>query len=602
MHYTYVMLPLMIAAAVNIAVGIYAWMHRGVPGARIAAVLLFAVGEWAIGSVFEVGSTDLVGKILWSKVEYFGITTVPAAWFLFATVYSGRETVLRGVQVALIAVIPCATVVLAVTNDFHGLIWREVVLGESGGVSYMDPTYGVGFFVYVVYSYAVLLSGAIVIVHRLLHSKQLFRGQGVVLLLAVLAPWVGNLLYVFGLTPLPRLDLTPFGFTVTGLLVVWALFRFRLLGIVPVARDTVIENMDDGVIVVDTEGRIVDLNAAAVELIGCHDSKMIGRTAGEALSESPILLDMLKKHAGTRDVHREIATGDGDAQRFFDVQVSPLRGRRNAVTGHLAVLHDITERRRDERRLRAAHNQLEMRVSERTTELARTNEALKIEIAERRSAEEQLTESLREKEVLLKEIHHRVKNNLQVISSLLYLQSKDVKDERTYRMFQESQNRVKSMALIHEKLYQADDLARIDLGEYLRNLSEHLFESYRVEVGVVKLRVEVEEVGVGVDVAIECGLIVNELISNSLKYGLADGRQGEVYVELRRRGGEEVEMVVGDTGVGMPEGVEIEHAQTLGLRLVKSLTRQLRGRVDYSGEAGVEFTIRFVPAAEETTA
>ncbi len=215
-----------------------------------------------------------------------------------------------------------------------------------------------------------------------------------------------------------------------------------------------------------------------------------------------------------------------------------------------------------------------------------------IDVTERNRAMEKLTASLKEKEVMLKEIHHRVKNNMQVISSMLRLQAGYIEDPKALELFQESQNRVKSMALIHEKLYQSQDLARIDFADYLRNLTNHLFRSYSGRADIT-LNIEVSDVRLGVDAGIPCGLIVNELVSNALKHAFPNGRPGQITVALRRENGTYV-LSVKDDGVGFPKDVDFRNTPSLGLQLVNTLVSQLDGSVELiSNGAGTEFRIEF---------
>jgi len=214
------------------------------------------------------------------------------------------------------------------------------------------------------------------------------------------------------------------------------------------------------------------------------------------------------------------------------------------------------------------------------------------DITERKRAEEQLKEALKEKEVLLKEIHHRVKNNLAVISSLLNMQSKYIKDKKTLEIFRESQNRVKTMALIHTKLYQSSDLARIDFGDYLRKLSADLLASYRLEPDTVSLKLDLENVYLDVSVAIPCGLIINELLSNALKHAFPQGRKGEVNIRLRVEE-EIIALTVSDNGAGFPEGIDFRNTESLGLQLVTALVMQLGGEIELKRENGTTFTISF---------
>jgi len=214
------------------------------------------------------------------------------------------------------------------------------------------------------------------------------------------------------------------------------------------------------------------------------------------------------------------------------------------------------------------------------------------DITQRKQAEDQIKASLREKEVLLKEVHHRVKNNLQVISSLLSLQSHHIKDKASLAMFQESQNRVQSMSLIHEKLYQSNNLSRIDMNEYTKDLTTSLFRSYADSAAAIKLKTKVADIFLDITTAIPCGLIINELTSNALKHGFPDGRQGEITIAMHPVNNK-IELVVSDTGVGFPEEIDFRNTTTLGMQLVITLVEQLEGTIGLDRRAGSAFTICF---------
>jgi PAS domain S-box-containing protein len=216
------------------------------------------------------------------------------------------------------------------------------------------------------------------------------------------------------------------------------------------------------------------------------------------------------------------------------------------------------------------------------------------DITQRFQDEEKIRSSLREKEVLLREIHHRVKNNLQVVSSLLGLQSRGTDDEQVRKHFRESQNRVQAMALIHEKLYQSESFSSVDFPEYLRQLASHLFRSYQVSSSRVVLRTEVADVRLSIDAAVPCGLVLNELLSNALKYAFPDGRDGAVLIRLTEEDDQGVvALTVADDGVGLPPEVGFWNTRTLGLRLVRSLVRQLGGDVEIDRSLGTRITVSF---------
>ncbi len=214
-------------------------------------------------------------------------------------------------------------------------------------------------------------------------------------------------------------------------------------------------------------------------------------------------------------------------------------------------------------------------------------------ITEQKHVERQIKTSLSEKEVLLQEIHHRVKNNLQVVSSLLSLQSEQIKDKEALTVFKESQDRVRAMALVHERLYKSQDLANIDFTGYVQSLANHLMRSYGSKAGAVSLDLKVEPVPLGIDAAIPCGLIINELVSNSLKYAFPNGEKGRILLRLNRESGNTLRLLVKDNGIGMPEGIDLSNSQTLGLKLVQGLVQQLGGILTYRNNNGAEFDISF---------
>jgi two-component sensor histidine kinase/HAMP domain-containing protein len=211
---------------------------------------------------------------------------------------------------------------------------------------------------------------------------------------------------------------------------------------------------------------------------------------------------------------------------------------------------------------------------------------------------DELQNSLKEKEVLLKEIHHRVKNNLQIITSLLYLQSLKIEDEATQSIFKDSQNRVKSLALVHEKLYQSKDLARIDFSDYLKNLSSFIFTTYKTNIQNLHIEYDLDEVYLSVEISVPLGLIINELLSNALKYAFKnddndDRTERRILIKLKKYIDDEYMISVSDNGNGLPDNFNIEETESLGLKLVTSLIQQIEGKLEVHPKNNTEFKITF---------
>lgn len=216
------------------------------------------------------------------------------------------------------------------------------------------------------------------------------------------------------------------------------------------------------------------------------------------------------------------------------------------------------------------------------------------DISQSKKAMSKLVDSLEEKEILLKEIHHRVKNNLQIISSLLNLQSLKSQNAFATDIFRESQSRIKSMALIHEKLYQSGDLSKIDFSEYVNNLCRELLNSYKINVGLISVIVDIKNVYLDIDTAIPCGLIINELISNVLKYAFKEGQKGQIIIQFLTDNTDEKLLVVSDNGAGLSNNFDLDKVSSLGIQLVKNLTRQLGGTCEFANNnPGTIVKIRF---------
>jgi two-component sensor histidine kinase len=226
-------------------------------------------------------------------------------------------------------------------------------------------------------------------------------------------------------------------------------------------------------------------------------------------------------------------------------------------------------------------------------QLAQDREALRAEMSIRERKECELEAALEDKEVLLKEIHHRVKNNLQIISSLLSLQSGGMTDPKALAQFRDSQSRIRSMALIHEQLYRSEDLSRIDFGTYLQALSEQLTQSYAPPGNGIGLQLNIDSILLDIDTAVPCGLLVSELVSNALKHAFPDGRGGKINIDMTVHDEGRIRLVVRDNGIGISDDLANRKTTSLGLQLVKSLTRQLRGTLQVDSSPETKFSIDF---------
>jgi PAS domain S-box-containing protein len=352
-YYLAYILAVFASAVAAAALSAYAWRHRTAPGAATFAWLMLTVAAWSLLVALELVSGTPSVLLVLVKVEYVAIASVPLALLAFALEYAGHQEWLVPRRLALLALIPLVTVVLYWTNEAHGLIWFDYNLPRQGPFLLQDVTYGAWFWVHIAYSYLLLSASTALIVLKALRSSHVYRRQAMAMLVGVSIPWVGNLLYVFRLSPVPYLDLTPFGFALGGLAFAWALFRYRLLDLAPVARDALIDSMSDGMIVLDEQKQIVDLNPVAQSMLGLSIAEAIGQPAAKVLSPWPDLVD----HWGHgSETYSEITVGQGQMQRHYDLGISALTDRHESLTGWLMVLHDVTERKKAENLQRALYD------------------------------------------------------------------------------------------------------------------------------------------------------------------------------------------------------------------------------------------------------
>jgi PAS domain S-box-containing protein len=328
--------------------------HFGRRGMATFMALMIAGLFWSLGYALELAATDLAAKILFVKIEFIGIPATVVAFFLFVAEYTGRDHWLTPRYLFLISIIPLLTIVLTWTNEYHGLMYSKIWLDTTGPFPAFAMTRGVWFWVHSAYSYGIMALAVVFLLQSISRSPQLYRGQATTLLLGVFAPWVGNAIYLSGRSPFPNLDLTPFAFAFTGLAFAWSLFGFRLLDVIPAARDTVFESIDDAIVVMDLQDRVIDMNAAARTLAGPSAKKAIGLPLIEAFPDQRALIGQF---LSVGQLRTEITFGVDDTAHTFELRLSELHNRTGGLNGRLAVLRDITQRKQVERKLAEARDQ-----------------------------------------------------------------------------------------------------------------------------------------------------------------------------------------------------------------------------------------------------
>ncbi|MBU1879363.1 MAG: diguanylate cyclase [Chloroflexi bacterium] len=363
LQYTPIAVMSLLTAGLAVVLAWAVWHRRTVPGRTAFAGLMLAAGEWALMRTLEAAAVEMTAKIFWAKLEYPGIVSVSVFWLIFVLRYTdfGSWLTRRRRHQLVLWIVPAITLALALTNEWHHLIWTTITPSPTRPTEILIYGHGTWFWVHAVYSYTLLLVGSLWLIRAAVRSYRVYRVQSAVILMATAMPWIGNAIYLTGLSPIPGLDLTPLSCVLTGLLLSWAIFRYRLFDLVPVARHTLIDNMADGVLVLDAQNRIVDVNPAAQHLIGAGPSGLIGQSASQALAPWP---DVVARYCDQRDVQDELVIDSVQPARYLDLRISLLVDRHGRFTGRLVVLRDISERKRAEIELQQANERLRERLAE----------------------------------------------------------------------------------------------------------------------------------------------------------------------------------------------------------------------------------------------
>lgn len=379
---------LLITAVVATVVAWLAYRQRPKPGATWLAGMLVAVAWWTVFYAFELPIQSMPARQPFMKLQWLASLTIPVLWFLFALEYTGRDRHVNRRSIAALLVVPAVVFAFVATFERHSLIYQDPQIVEQGGTYVVDHVFGPLFYVGVGYAYLVVLGGSLLFVSLVFDRSPTHRRQSVALLAAVLAPWLGNLVHVLDV-PMVALDPTPIAFLVTGVASYVALSELDLFEAVPVpdsiARDVVVEGMDDPVVVIDERNRVVDANPAAATVFGYDAAVALGRDAARVIPGYPEMLT---------DDRETVEVESGHGRRYFDVSVSEITNSNDRRIGKVVTLRDVTERTHDEQRLDVLNRVLRHNLRNEMNIVAACAEELS---ATADTAEMELVETIRER-------------------------------------------------------------------------------------------------------------------------------------------------------------------------------------------------------------
>lgn len=560
--------PLAVAAVLSVVLVLAALPQRASRDIRWFMVFSAGIFCWTVGYALEIAVPDLAGKIYAAKFQYLGVASVPGAWLLFTVGYASAGWP-RWTGAATLLV-PLLTLGLAWSNEAHGLIWSATELRPGPGFDLLLLEYGPWFWVHAAYSYLCLLTSAVLLARVIVVRPPLFRRQAILLLGGALAPWGGNAVYLAGISP-NSLDLTVFGFAISGALAGWALLRWQLLAVGPVARDTLVEAMAEGVVVIDEDGRIVDVNPSATRILGFDVGDMIGRPADALLGH--ILPPMVPRQGG-------LATHElGQEGRTYDCRLDPLADRGDRFRGWTLVLSNVTRRMEESAALDRA----------------------------RRLAED----AARAQRTFLTNMNHELRTPLNGVLGMLQVLDLGDMDPINRHYVRQARRSGEDLLQLVDKIL---DFTSIESGDIrlardpldLNKVVSDRVEPYRADAEAKGLALHFTPAddlpGDLIGDAARIGQIVDALVSNAVKFT----DTGHVHVRVSRResvdGRTPVRLEVFDTGIGIPESshrevfhsfVQVDGSNTrayegtgLGLSSADKLVARMGGRLHVDSEVG----------------
>ncbi|MEW5872863.1 MAG: histidine kinase N-terminal 7TM domain-containing protein [Chloroflexota bacterium] len=581
-----VILTLLLSTSVGVILTLLVWRRREAPGAVPFAALTAALAEWSFFYALEIGSQSLDVKLVWAHFQYMGIAAIPVAWFLFAQGYLRHENWLRPKRVMALSIIPIITSGLVFFHRYHTWYWATVFLNDDGPLRVVGTTYGPWFMLFLVYSYLLLLWGAITIFQGTRGFSRIYRWQFLALLVGLLLPWLANGLYLMRISPIPQLDLGPFAFTISCVIIWQAIFHYRLFDLLPITRSAVIERLNAAALILDTKDRVVDINLTMREAFTKDDDLIYGRAVNDVFDWWKQLEE---QHAQAIETQHEIVLRQDSMKRTFSMQITPIWNQTQQMTGRLVILRDITSARLAEEALALAQVRSEF--------LSRVGHELRTPLTSLLGLTEMLENGVYDP---LNEEQHEAVGMLKGSTQQMIRLVNDLLEQ----------------ARVERSTFQ------LEIVEFrMKDLMERLVKSLEASAHVKGLALEVE-----IDPKLPATQrgdplriyqILSNLVENAIKYTV----QGKVSLRVFCLDETHFAMQVSDTGIGIPKEAQalifnpFQQARYasqlersgfgLGLSIVKQLATLMRGEVSLASETGrgstFTITLPVEPSWEEAS-
>ncbi|HNR03392.1 MAG TPA: histidine kinase N-terminal 7TM domain-containing protein [Bacillota bacterium] len=545
--------PLITSAFISLSLGIFVILRRRDSKGAVSFILsMLVVTIWSLGNALEMASIDFSTKLFWANVQYFAYCYSPLTLLAMCMEFTGYDRWIRNRKVLWLAVIPTIIVILVWTDHLHGLIRYNMHMNYSGSFPVIDKKYGPAFYIHALYSHMLNILAWILLIKAVFFRNTVYKKQATALLVGLSMIVIPNVLYITGLSPIERYDITPLFFGPAGLIITWGIFRYRLFDVIPVARAMVIENMDAGVIVLDLQDRVLDINPAMRRIIGYPDVKTPAETVEKVCRKIPELACTCKDRNIT---HSEFVIGINEGMKVYEAFFSPLADQKGAMIGRLVVAYDITEKKQEQERY------LKQQWKNAVTE---------------------------ERERLARDLH----DNLGQVLGFINLQAQGIEQELINADIDIVSHKL-------DKLVRASQEAHNDLREYIRNArnAEALEKDFMT--GLTRNIASFEEQsGLNVKVNIPLGFtgdelrpsirinilnIVKEVINNIRKHSEANNVKFEFAIEQRQ-----LCVTVEDDGKGFDVENCLNNNNTtrFGLNIIRERASEIGAQIGIQSEPG----------------
>jgi PAS domain S-box-containing protein len=550
MVYTPYAWSLFAAAILSASIALYARRYPETPAVVPFVWMMWLGVAWTLIYAFSILTVWYPARLALSMLFYLPARLIPPAVLAFAIDYTGHEKWLSRRNVAIGLAIPLIAIAASLTSPWHHLFRFDFKLDTAGPIAILHYRAGIIYIVSSAYQDLMVLA-ALALLLISLRDRALQAKNTILLFTGIFVTIFVEALFDFGITPIPGYNFAPSTIVVAGVTYLLALMRYRLFRFAHIARSTVFDNIADIAVVFDTHFRIIDFNGAARESLGLDPKTSRGMELERLKPEWRAFFES-NGRASAFDERREVSVPAELGSRTVDLSISRIKDFRGKLAGYLFLLHDITELRHSEERVR---------------------------------------QLLKEKELLLREVHHRIKNNMSVISSLLSLQSETVSDLNARRALQDARSRVHSMMVLYDRLYRSDGLGEFSIAEYLSPLIDQVIGTLGISPNV-EVNKYFDDIEMATRSLFAIGIIANELITNAIKYAFPDNAKGSLTIGMKRRG-EKILLWVEDDGGRFPEDKAGVLTKGFGLQVVQLMAQQIAADFSVETEGRTRFNIEF---------